>query len=578
MTHAQEIYRKWLENPAIDEETRSELLAIRDNQTEIEDRFYQNLAFGTAGLRGVIAAGTNRMNRYTVARAAAGFARYLAGRGEETCRRGVVICYDPRRFSKDFALITALIMTGHGIRVRLADELRPVPMLSFAIRHFGAAGGVMITASHNPAKYNGFKAYGEDGAQLPPEAADAAAEYMDEIEDLTAITWPDEASARAKGLLTDYGPEIDQAYDKMLMGLSIGSESVRRHKDMKIVYTPLHGAGNKPVRRILARIGFENVMVVPEQEMPDPAFSTVAFPNPEERSALAMAISLAEKEGADLVVATDPDSDRTGLCVRTGDGDYKVLSGNQIGVLLLDFILGAKQSAGMLPEKSFAVTTVVSTKLTRKIAAHYSVSLFECLTGFKFIAEQIKEHDEDGDMHFQFGFEESFGYLAGRDVRDKDAVVTTMLIAEMAAVARDQGLTLYDRLQDLYKRFGYMAEKTIAITREGKEGLEKIKAAMVSLRSAKASGIPGVPVRAITDYEESERLVLATGEKTAVVMTQSDVLIYELEGLDWFGVRPSGTEPKIKIYFGVYGSSQSDCDRRLAELIGQVESHITSGL
>jgi len=578
MTRAQEIYRNWLDNPAFDETTRAELLAIRDNPAEIEDRFYQNLAFGTAGLRGVIAAGTNRMNRYTVARAAAGFARYLAGQGDETCRRGVVICYDPRRYSREFAEITALIMAGHGIRVRLADELRPVPMLSFAVRYFGAAGGVMITASHNPAKYNGFKAYGEDGAQLPPEAADAAAAFMDEITDLPAISWPDEATVRASGLLTDYGPEIDEAYDAMLLGLSIGEDAVQRNKDMKIVYTPLHGAGNKPVRRILRKIGFEQVMVVPEQEMPDPNFSTVAFPNPEERTALAMAIDLARKSGADLVIATDPDSDRTGLCVRTGDGEYKVLSGNEIGVLLLDFILGTRQANGTLPDKSFAVTTVVSTKLTRKIAAAYGVSLFECLTGFKFIAEIIKEKDEDGDMHFQFGFEESFGYLAGRDVRDKDAVVTSMLIAEMAAVARDQGQTLYDRLQDLFRRFGFMAEKTIAITREGKEGLEKIKAAMVALRSRKTEGIPGIQVKAVSDILESERLDLVTGERTPVSLTQSDVLIYELGGIDWFGVRPSGTEPKIKIYFGVYGDSQANCDHRLASLISIVESHITAGL
>lgn len=578
MTRAQELYRQWIMDPNFDQVTRDELLAIGDNPVEIEDRFYQNLAFGTAGLRGVIAAGTNRMNRYTVARAAEGFARYLAGLGEDTKRRGVVISFDPRKYSKEFALITALIFTGQGIRVRLSDELRPVPMLSFAIRYFKAAGGVMITASHNPAKYNGFKAYGEDGAQLPPEAADPASSYMDEITDLPAIKWPDEASVRASGLLTDFGAEIDEAYTEMLLKLSIGGSAVQRNKDMKIVYTPLHGCGNKPVRRILQRVGFENVMVVPEQEMPDSAFPTVAFPNPEERTALAMAISLAEKEGADLVIATDPDADRTGLCVRTNDGEYVVLSGNQIGLLLMDFILGSRKAAGTLPENSFAITTVVSTKLTRRICASYGVKLFECLTGFKFIAELIKEHDEDGDMHFQFGFEESFGYLAGRDVRDKDAVVTSMLIAEMAAVARDQGLTLYDRLQDLYRRFGYISEKTIAITLEGKEGLARIKAAMDTMRGKKADGIPGVAILAVNDYLLSERLDLKTRETSPLLLAESDVLLFELPGLDWFCVRPSGTEPKIKIYFGVYGDSQDDCDRRLAELRSHVETFITAGL
>ena len=578
MTRAQELYRQWITDPNFDQATRDELLAIGGNPVEIEDRFYQNLAFGTAGLRGVIAAGTNRMNRYTVARAAEGFAIYMAGLGEDTKRRGIVISFDPRKYSREFALITALIFAGKGIRVRLSDELRPVPMISFAIRYFQAAGGVMITASHNPAKYNGFKAYGEDGAQLAPEAAEPVSRCMDEITDLTAIAWPDEANARASGLLTDYGAEIDQAYTEMLLKLSIGGSAVQRNKDMKIVYTPLHGCGNKPVRRILQRVGFENVMVVPEQELPDGAFPTVAFPNPEERTALAMAISLAEKEGADLVIATDPDADRTGLCVRTRAGEYVVLSGNQIGLLLMDFVLGSRKAAGTLPDNSFAITTVVSTKLTRRICASYGVKLFECLTGFKFIAELIKEHDEDGDMHFQFGFEESFGYLAGRDVRDKDAVVTSMLIAEMAAVARDQGLTLYDRLQDLYRRFGYLGEKTIAITLEGKEGLARIKAAMDAMRGKKADGIPGVPILAVNDYLLSQRLDLKTKESSPLLLAESDVLLFELPGLDWFCVRPSGTEPKIKIYFGVYGDSQDDCDRRLAELRSHVETFITAGL
>ncbi len=578
MTHAQDLYKLWTTDPTFDAATRAELLAIQDNAAEIEDRFYQDLAFGTAGLRGVIAAGTNRMNRYTVARAAKGFAKYLAGQGEATRRKGVVISFDSRRFSQEFALITALIMAGEGIRVRLSDELRPVPVLSFSIRHFGAAGGVMITASHNPAKYNGFKAYGEDGAQLPPEAADAASAFMDQIIDLPGVTWPDEAAMRAAELLTNFGPDIDAAYTAMLMKLSIAGEAVRRNKDMKIIYTPLHGAGNKPVRRILREVGFENVTVVPEQELPDGTFPTVAFPNPEERTALKMAIDLAERENADLVIATDPDADRTGLCVRTNTGEYKVLTGNQIGILLMDFVLGARQAAGTLPDKAFVVTTVVSTKLPRRIAASYGVTLFECLTGFKFIAEVIKEYDEDGDMHFQFGFEESFGYLAGTDVRDKDAVVTSMLIAEMAAVARDQGLTLYDRLQDLFKRFGCMAEKTIAITREGKEGLAKIKAVMADMRSQKTGGMSGLPVVAVSDYLERQRLDLTTGATSPITLSPSDVLIYELPGIDWFGVRPSGTEPKIKIYFGVYGDDQDDCDHRLAELIDRVESHITAGL
>ncbi len=578
MSNAQTVYQEWLNNPRFDEATHQELLRIKDDPEEINNRFYQNLAFGTAGLRGVLAAGTNRMNRYTIAWAAEGFALYLASLGDSVKHRGIVISYDSRHFSREFALITARIMAGHGILVRLSDELRPVPMLSFAIRHFKAAGGVMITASHNPPKYNGFKAYGEDGAQLPPEAADAASRYMNEISDLAAVEYPDEQSVRDSGLLTDFGPEIDTIYTDMLMTLSINREACVRNKDMKIVYTPLHGCGNKPVRRALARIGFENVLVVPEQELPDPDFSTVDSPNPEERSALAMGIELARQEQADLVIATDPDADRTGLCVRTRDGSYKVLTGNQIGVLLLDYILGQRSEQGRLPDQAFAVTTIVSTRLSRRIASHYGIRLFECLTGFKYIAELIKEHDEQGDMAFQFGFEESFGYLAGRDVRDKDAVVTSMLIAEMAASARDRGLTLDDLLQNLFSRFGHMAEQTIAITREGKEGLEAIAAAMDRLRAQKKQGIKGVEVLAVDDYLELERLELSDGSTRPIVQDSSNVLVYDLPGDDWFGVRPSGTEPKIKIYFGIYGKNQSDCDARLDQLVQTVEAYITQGL
>ncbi|HBP37974.1 MAG TPA: phosphoglucomutase [Clostridiales bacterium] len=578
MTRTQDLYQVWTTDPAFDAATRDELLAIRDDPAEIEDRFYMDLEFGTAGLRGIIGAGTNRMNRYTVARASEGFARFLAGQGEETRQRGMVISYDSRWFSHEFALLTALIFAGHGIRVYLSDEIRPVPILSFAIRRFHAAGGVMITASHNPAKYNGYKAYGEDGGQLPPDAAAEVINSMNAIADIARLTWPDEAAVRQSGLLTEFGAELDAAYFDMLMQLSINPDAVRRQKDMKIVYTPLHGAGNKPVRQILKRIGFENVMVVPEQELPDPDFTTAPYPNPEERAALDLAIRLAEKEGADLVIATDPDADRTGLCVRTRTGDYIVLSGNQIGILLMDYILAARNSAGTLPEKSFVITSIVSSKLTRRIAAYYGVTLFECLTGFKFIAELIKEHDECGDMHFQFGFEESFGYLAGRNVRDKDAVVTSMLIAEMAAGARDRSLTLYDLLQDLYQRFGFAGEWTLAITLEGKEGIERIKSCMQALRQEKSQGIEGIPVRVIRDYLLRERLDLQTGKTEPLHLDESDVLIYELPDLDWFGVRPSGTEPKLKVYYGVYGKSQEDCDRRLSELRRLVENRLQSKL
>ncbi|MGI6298285.1 MAG: phospho-sugar mutase [Saccharofermentanales bacterium] len=500
MSIATERYQLWISDPAFDEKTRRELLEIRDDANEIEDRFYKNLEFGTAGLRGILGAGTNRMNFYTVARATEGFARHLDTLGNALKQRGIVISYDSRLYSKEFAQLSAQIFTAHGIKVLLFDELRPVPMISFAIRYYEAAAGVMITASHNPAKYNGYKAYGEDGGQLPPDEASGVSKCMDEVVDIARISRLSMEEARARKLLVDIGPEIDKAYNDMLLDLRIDTGVVARHKDMKIVYSPLHGSGNKPVRRILASMGFEAVMVVPEQEKPDGNFPTVAFPNPEERSALKLAIELAERESADLVIATDPDADRTGLCVRTAEGEYEVLSGNQIGLLLMDYILGAKTRAGILPPNSFCITTIVSTKLTRRIAEHYKVDLYETLTGFKFIAELIKDLDENGDGHFQFGFEESFGYLAGRDVRDKDAIVTSMLIAEMAAAAADRGWTLHDALNDLYKRYGQAAELTISIVREGKAGLELIRNGMNALRQEGILKLPGVPIIQMTDY------------------------------------------------------------------------------
>lgn len=579
MTLAQERYNRWTTDLNFDDSTRAELLAIAGDSGEIEDRFYMDLEFGTAGLRGVLGAGTNRMNMYTVARASEGFARFLAEQGEAVRAQGVAISYDSRRFSREFAVLSARIFVSHGIKVFLSDELRPVPMLSYAIRHFGTAGGVMITASHNPAKYNGYKAYGEDGGQLPPEAAQVVADVMTSIEDFPPLlNCLSETEARATGLWQDMGADLDESYTAMLEKLSINRDAVKRQSKLKIVYTPLHGAGNKPVRRILSRIGFENILVVPEQELPDPNFSTVAFPNPEERSALKMAIELAQKEGADLVIATDPDADRTGVCVRTSSGDYQVLTGNQIGLLLMDYILSAKQKSGTLPDQSFVVTTIVSTKLTKRIADAYGVTLFECLTGFKFIGELIKEKDEFGTMHYQFGFEESFGYLAGTDVRDKDAVVASMLIGEMAASAAEQGKTLYDLMQAIYQRFGYAAEKTISITLEGKQGIAKIKSGMAALRDKKAAGIPGVEVLAVRDYLLHERIDLATSQSTAIDLPSSDVLLYELKGLDWFCIRPSGTEPKIKIYFGVYGDSQEGCDNQLNNLRSQVEQYLRSHL
>ena len=571
---AWERFRLWTTNPGFDSVTREELLRIKDNPVEIEERFYRNLEFGTAGLRGLIGAGTNRVNIYTIAMAAAGFARDIVSQGPEAMASGIVVSYDSRRFSDAFARVVALVFTAHGVHARLFDALRPVPILSFAIRYYHAAGGVMITASHNPAEYNGFKAYGPDGGQCPPEVADAIAERMDKINDPSAIHWGNFKEELSSGRLVVIGKELDDAYIDMLNRLAINRAAVVRNHDMKIVYTPLHGAGNLPVRRILQESGFDHVLVVPEQELPDPDFPTVKAPNPEERSALAMGIALAGREEADLVMATDPDGDRLGLALRESDGNYQVLTGNQIGLLLMDYILSAKQAEGVLPDRSFCVMSIVSTKLARRIASHYGVELMECLTGFKFIGELIKEHDENGDMHFQFGFEESFGYLSGTDVRDKDAVVAAMLAAEMAASARDRGMTLYDLLQDLFSRFGYAAEKTLSISLPSREGLERIQQGMVRIRSEKSAVTAGLRINRIKDYLTSIETDFVGGTERPLVLPTSDVLLYEMDGLDWFCVRPSGTEPKIKIYAGAYDPDPVACKDQLKAMLDALQTYI----
>lgn len=578
MSRSNELYQIWSTDLYFNEATRAELAEISENKSEIEERFYRDLEFGTGGIRGILGAGTNRINEYTIAKAAEGFARLIDQQGEEAKNKGIVISYDCRLRSTELAEVTALVFATHGIKVYLYDELRPTPMLSYGVRYFGAAGGVMLTASHNPKQYNGFKAYGSDGGQMPPEEADIVLEQMNQITDLRELKWISRAEADEKNLIQVVGSEIDDAYTDMLKKLAINLDIVQKFSDMKIVYTPLHGTGNKPVRRILKEIGFDNVLVVPEQEAADGNFSTVESPNPEERSALKMAIDLAEKEEADLVIATDPDADRTGLAVRLEDGSYKVLDGNQIGLLLMDYILSAKQARGLLPDKSFAITTIVSTKLCRRVAAHYDITLFETLTGFKFIGEKIKDYDENGDMHFQFAFEESYGYLAGTDVRDKDAVVAAMLLAEMAATARNEGLTIADYLDRFYTKYGNGLEKTVSIYRSGKEGADQITNAMAWLRENKASGISGQPIKLVKDYLTRDCLNLETGEASKLDLVPSNVLLYELDGLDWFCVRPSGTEPKIKIYFGVYdqdeASGQALIDERSAAIISAIEEHL----
>ena len=595
MENYEKLYEIWSTDNYFDADTKKELEEIREDKTEIEERFYRDLAFGTGGLRGIIGAGTNRMNIYTVAKATAGLAKYIVHEGEAAMARGVVISYDSRRFSPEFARTAACVLTHAGIRVYLSDELRPVPVLSYSVRYFKAFSGVMITASHNPSKYNGYKVYGEDGGQVTLEAADEILANMESFSDVRKAVADTMDQAMASGLLTMFGEEIDKAYTDMLADLVIDQAAIDRHSDMSIVYTPLHGSGNKPVRRILSRVGFTNIHIVAEQELPDGTFPTVISPNPEDPRALQMGVELAKKVDASLVIGTDPDSDRVGVAVRTienGQEIYKPLTGNQVGIMLLDYILSSKKALGTLPANSFAVTTIVSSKLAGPICAFYGVELREVLTGFKFIGEIIRMDDEEGDKHFQFGFEESYGYLSGRDVRDKDAVVSAMLIAGMAAQSQDKGETLADRIEDLYKRFGYGFEDAVSFTLEGKEGVERIGGAMRTLReelgavqtASDAAGIlGGVKVMAVRDYQTSTRFDFAGDTVTSSVidLPVSDVLLYELggeKGLDWACVRPSGTEPKLKIYFGIYGADRQISLARLDEVKGQMSAFVEGKL
>lgn len=591
----EELYKFWSEDPYFDEATRAELLAIKDDKKEIEERFYRDLEFGTAGLRGILGAGINRMNMYVVSKASYGLGRFIVSEGEDAMKRGVVISYDSRHFSPEFAEITARTLTSMGIRVYLSDELRPVPMLSYSVRWHKAFAGVMITASHNPSKYNGYKVYGEDGGQVPPEAASKILSFIEGVEDIRTIHPDSLEEAKAKGLLTYWGEEVDEAYTDMLDKLVIDRQAIINQKDMSIVYTPLHGSGNKPVRRILKKIGLENVHIVPEQELPDGNFPTVEVPNPENPAALSMAIDLAKKVDADLVIGTDPDSDRIGIAVRTavdGKETYVPFTGNQVGLMLLDYILDSKKSAGTLPEGSFAVTTIVSSKLAGAICKYYGVELQEVLTGFKFIGERIKLDDEFGNKHFQFGFEESYGYLSGLDVRDKDAVVAAMLIAGMYAQSRERGQSLLDRLESIYQRFGYGFEETVSITLEGKEGIEKISGAMKSLRAdllscknkAEAQALlGGAPVVAVRDYQASKKYIFTDDgvKEEKIDLPVSNVLLYELggdKGLDWACARPSGTEPKLKIYFGIYANTREESRARLDDTKDKVSSSVKAKL
>lgn len=569
-----ETYNYWLNNPYFDDETKKELLAISGNEKEIEDRFYKVLEFGTGGMRGLIGAGTNRINKYIIRKAAQGLANTIAKQPGEK-EKGIAIAYDSRRFSREFALESALVFAANGIKAYLFDSLRPTPELSFAVRYLGCAAGVVITASHNPKEYNGFKAYGSDGGQLPPNESDKVIQEVNAISDIASIPFMEEKEAREKGLLEIIGKEIDDAYMEALKKVSVNPEVCREiGKTAKLVYTPLHGSGSVPVLRILDEIGFEQVTVVKEQQDPDPEFSTVKYPNPEDRSAFELAMDIAAREDVDLIIGTDPDADRAGVVIRNEKGEYMILTGNQIGCLLLEYILSQKQKRNDLPGNAFAATTIVSSDLTERICRHYGVELVTVLTGFKFIGEQIRLLDDSGKKKFMFGFEESYGYLAGTHARDKDAVVASMLIAEVYAWYKSRGMTLYDGLVELFNKYGYYKEDIDTFTLMGKEGAEKIQAALETLREKMPHSFGQSQVAAIRDYQIGVRRDLETGDTEPLNLPRSNVLYFEMKSGSWFCIRPSGTEPKIKIYYGVSGNTDDSAREELHGLKQDVLSVI----
>lgn len=557
-SNVEQTYRKWLNDPALDETTRRELLALEGQPAEIEDRFYKELEFGTGGLRGVIGAGTNRMNRYTVGRATQGLAQYLLEHAPAP--RSVVIAYDSRNQSPEFALESALVLAANGITAYVFESLRPTPELSFAVRHLCAAGGIVVTASHNPPEYNGYKAYNAEGCQLVPDQAERVIASIRNVEAFTGIKRLTREEAEAKGLLQWIGEEVDRAYLDQVTAISQNPEVVRAMSDsMNIVYTPLHGAGNRLVRSALQRIGFGNVSVVAAQEQPDPMFSTVKSPNPEEREAFTLAIEMARSSDADLILGTDPDCDRMGAVVKDASGEYVVLTGNQSGAIMVDYLLGSLQRRGQLPANGTVIKTIVTSEMGAVIAKHYGAETLNTLTGFKYIGEKMTQFEASGERTFLFGYEESYGYLAGNYARDKDAVVASMLLAEAAAYYKQQGKTLYDVLQELYAKHGYFLEGLESRTMKGKDGLEKIGQVMSDWRSSPPASVAGIAVAEVLDYSHGRD-----------GLPPENVLKYVLEDRSWFCLRPSGTEPKIKLYFAVCGQSSQDAAQRLAALRQEV--------
>ncbi len=565
-------YEYWCTSPIFDDATKSELKSLEGNEDEIFDRFYRELEFGTGGLRGVIGAGTNRMNFYTVGKATQGLANFINKQG--AAAKGVAIAFDSRRMSPEFADTAACVLAANGIKAYIFDSLRPTPELSFALRTLECTAGIVVTASHNPPEYNGYKVYWEDGAQITaPKDAQIIGE-VNAIKDYAEIKKMTTEEAKAAGFYEVIGKEIDDKYMEALKKLVLHPEAIKQMaSSLKIVYTPLHGTGNVPVRRVLKELGFEQVTVVPEQELPDGNFPTVSYPNPEDKKAFALALDLAKKIDADLVLATDPDADRLGVYAKdTKTGEYKVFTGNMSGMLICEYEMSQKKALGILPENGALVTTIVSSNMAQAVAKEYGMKFIECLTGFKYIGEQIKFFEQSGSNEYVFGFEESYGCLVGTHARDKDAVVAVMALCEAAAYYKTQGITLWDQMLNIYNKYGYYKEDLFTMTFKGADGAKKMQDMMDAYRKNTPKQVGAYKVLRLRDYKNDVITDLATGETIPTGLPKSNVLYFELENDAWFCVRPSGTEPKIKFYAGIKGNSLDDSAKKLDELMEAIKN------
>lgn len=576
MSDYKKTYERWLNSPVINDETRKELESIKENEKEIEERFYRELEFGTAGMRGILGAGTNRMNIYNVRRATTGVAIHIAALGDKAKKQGVLIGYDTRNYSRIFAEETARVLVAHGIKVYLFERVHSVPEVSFGIRELGCCIGVMITASHNPKEYNGYKVYGADGGQLPPEAADIVVEAINKCDIFDDVKTVSFEEAQNSGLLETVGHDLDEKFLTAIQKQQLNPEAIKQVADtFKLIYTPFHGTGSRPVQAILKRIGFKNLLVVKEQDTEDGNFPTVKSPNPEDKEGFAIAIEMAKKNDVDIIIGTDPDCDRVGIVVRDASGDYQTLTGNMIGSLLCNYILSQKKAQGTLPDNAVVIKTIVTTELAAAIAKHYGVEIMNVLTGFKYIGEKMTEFEKTGSHSYVFGFEESYGYLAGTHARDKDGVVSTMLIAEMAAYYKTKNMSLYEALQELYKTYGYYCERTVSITMPGKDGMEKMSALMKGLRTLPLSNAAGMDIEATTDYKE-QILIKKDGTKEPITgLPKSDVVKYNLsDGKSYFIIRPSGTEPKIKIYLASNADSMDSANKVIDDVLTDVKKQL----